>query len=265
MDYKECSLREAQTRMLEMLCEIDRICRKHNIKYWLDAGTLLGAIRHNGFIPWDDDIDIGMIRSDYINFKKIVENELSEKYFCQSPLTDKYSEAPWIKIRDNNSYIGEKESKSHSGLFIDVLPYDDYNDYNISKKKPIYNIINLKWKSELPYKDGVKNIPRNIALMFLRIIFKILPYKMFIKKAFYIADEAKDMGSEYIDYGIEGPWNMKILREDVFPLKTYKFEDYEFMVPNKYKNVLKSLYGDWSILPPKDKRIPTHSEKIYIR
>lgn len=266
MDYRECSLEEAQLRMLEMLCEIDRICKKYDIKYWLDAGTLLGAIRHKGFIPWDDDIDIGMIREDYRKFKSVVKDELDQNYFCQSPLTDSYSEAPWIKIRDNNSRIGEeKREKGHSGLFIDILPYDDYNDYNNAKKKPIYNIINLKWKSELPYKKGIKNIPRNISLFSLKLIYKILPYKMFIKKTFYMADKAKNMNSEYIDYGIESPWNMRLKKSDVFPLKSTEFAGYKFMIPNKYENVLKCLYGEWNVLPPKEKRIPTHSAKIYIR
>ena len=83
MDYRECSLQEAQLRMLEMLCEIDRICKKYDIKYWLDAGTLLGAIRHKGFIPWDDDIDIGMIREDYRKFKSIVKGELDKIIFVK--------------------------------------------------------------------------------------------------------------------------------------------------------------------------------------
>ena len=267
MEYKDCSLEEAQLRMLEVLCEVDKICRKYNIKYWLDAGTLLGAIRHKGFIPWDDDIDIAMLREDYKKFKSIVDKELDEKYFCQSPISDKYSEAPWIKIRDNNSIIGDIDSKekSHRGLFIDILPYDDCNEFNKKIKNPIYNIINLKWKSELPYKKKAKNIPRNIVLFLLKNTYKIFPYKSFIKKAYYKGDLGKDMNNEYIDYGIESPWNMKLKREYIFPLKEVEFSGFKFMAPNKYDKVLEVLYGDWGNLPPKEKQVPTHSSKIYIR
>ncbi|WP_300386582.1 LicD family protein, partial [Clostridium sp.] len=102
---KKATIREAQIRMLDILKEIDRICRKYQIEYWLESGTLLGAVRHGGFIPWDDDLDIGMMRSDYIKFINVVNDEILDQYICQTPKTDKLTESAFIKIRDLNSEI----------------------------------------------------------------------------------------------------------------------------------------------------------------
>lgn len=85
-------LKIGQTEMFNILSEIDRICRKHQIKYWLEFGTLLGAIRHKGLIPWDDDCDIGMMRSDFIRFKNVILKELSPDFFFQTKQTDKILE-----------------------------------------------------------------------------------------------------------------------------------------------------------------------------
>lgn len=154
LEFKSCSLREAQIRLLEMLLELDRICKKYNIKYWLEGGTLLGAIRHNGFIPWDDDIDVSMFREDYKLLKSVIKEELSDKYFYQTPITDEYDEAPWIRIKDNNSHIDDgTEKKYHKGLALDIIPYDSMTNRNKLAKKVIDKLINLKWKSELPYKS----------------------------------------------------------------------------------------------------------------
>ena len=80
-NYRKATLDEAKEIMLDILKEIDRICLKHNLRYWLSGGTLLGAIRHNGFIPWDDDIDIDMLREDFEKFKKIAKTELREEFY----------------------------------------------------------------------------------------------------------------------------------------------------------------------------------------
>lgn len=94
-------LKIGQTEMFNILSEIDRICRKHQIKYWLEFGTLLGAIRHNGFIPWDDDCDIGMMRSDFIRFKNVISKELSSNFFFQTRQTDEKYWRKIVKIRSN--------------------------------------------------------------------------------------------------------------------------------------------------------------------
>ena len=120
----------AQKVMLEILVEIHRICVENNITYWLEAGTLLGAIRHKGFIPWDDDCDISMPRKDYERFLQIAQEKLPETMFLQTKETDKEYPLPWAKIRKNGTLLIETgetgEEKYHHGIFVDIFPYDYY-------------------------------------------------------------------------------------------------------------------------------------------
>ena len=111
--------------MLEILVEIHRICVENNITYWLEAGTLLGAIRHKGFIPWDDDCDISMPRKDYERFLQIAQEKLPETMFLQTKETDKEYPLPWAKIRKNGTLLIETgetgEEKYHHGIFVDIF------------------------------------------------------------------------------------------------------------------------------------------------
>ena len=105
--YKEQQLRACQLKQLSILEEIDRICQKHKIDYWLDGGTLLGAVRHGGFIPWDDDIDIAMREEDMLRFIEVAPGELREGLFLQTPQIEPQSKEPIVKVRDLNSFYVE--------------------------------------------------------------------------------------------------------------------------------------------------------------
>ncbi|MBR6455697.1 MAG: LicD family protein, partial [Prevotella sp.] len=100
-------LRRHQLRMLEILLEVDRICKKHQIQYWLSSGTLIGAVRHKGFIPWDDDIDIEMLWPDYKRLMKVLPEELPETMALQTTETDKNYFFFYAKVRDRRSYLEE--------------------------------------------------------------------------------------------------------------------------------------------------------------
>ena len=125
----ETVLRQAQLVMLRMLKIIDYICRKHDISYWMCSGTLLGAVRHKGFIPWDDDLDICMIREDYERFVEIAVNEFPKDMMLQTRETDPhyhYLPLP-CKVRDKKSFIlspGYEDEECEKGLFIDIFPMD---------------------------------------------------------------------------------------------------------------------------------------------
>src|SRR4028118_681017 len=116
-------LRRAQKRMLEILDVFDAICRKHNINYWLISGTLLGARRHGGFIPWDDDLDVAVLRSDYEKLLSILKDELPSNLKLQHKGTDENYWLHWAKIRDTQSRYYEKgtelDNLHHIGIFID--------------------------------------------------------------------------------------------------------------------------------------------------
>ena len=102
--FKENELRSCQLKQLEILKIFDRICRKHNLRYWIDGGTLLGAVRHKGFIPWDDDLDVAMPSEDYKKLDQIIQSELPDHLFWQTPKTDPTMPYGCTKIRDLNSF-----------------------------------------------------------------------------------------------------------------------------------------------------------------
>lgn len=120
-------LRQLQLAELEILKEFVRICEEHGLRYYLVGGTLLGAVRHKGFIPWDDDIDVAMPREDYDRFAKIAPQELGSQYFYQCPDTDPYYFLTYAKVRKNGTAVYEerfKKAKFHKGIFIDIFPLD---------------------------------------------------------------------------------------------------------------------------------------------
>ncbi len=266
----DTNLRKAQLVMLRILKIVDYICRENDIKYWLDSGTLLGAVRHGGFIPWDDDIDIVMPRKEYERFISIAKHKLPEDLFLQNNETDIEYDMPWLKVRDNNSRIVEyKIGDYHNGLFIDIFPVDfygeDYDKYIVEKNKfrSFYRTLMLVKEPFEKVKNSkifVKNIIKFFAKIFMakytlkdkREVFKILNEK----KQDIINKFSKEDG-QYVGYGPEPLfWDFKVDKESIFPLKEIKFEDALFYAPKDYDKYLKTVFGDYMKLPPEQERIP---------
>ena len=127
----DVTLRKVQLVQLEIAKEIKAICERNNIEFFLESGTLLGAVRHGGFIPWDDDLDLGMTRSNYNKFIECASKELDNKYFLQTVDTDENYPLAFCKIRKNNTIYMEKaheHTSFHNGIFVDVFPYDNIPD-----------------------------------------------------------------------------------------------------------------------------------------
>ncbi|MCD8010256.1 MAG: LicD family protein [Lachnospiraceae bacterium] len=138
-------LRELQRMQLECLDEIDRICRKHGIRYFLAGGTLLGAVRHQNIIPWDDDIDVMMLREDFERFDAVVAQELDEKYFYQSNQTDPWYHSPFPKIRRQNTVFmtqySERFPKMNQGIFVDIFVHDRTSSGRLGQKLHVFTTL----------------------------------------------------------------------------------------------------------------------------
>lgn len=272
---KDDNLQKAQRRMLEILKDVDKICRENNISYWLDSGTLLGAARHKGFIPWDDDIDIVMPRADYEKFKLIATDKLPKNLFLQTNYSDLEYDMLWTKVRDNNSEIVEyKVGNYHNGLFIDIFPMDDYTDVDkyLKYKKKFNSIYRTLILVKEPF-EKVKNkkiFIKNIIKFFAKVLlfpFAFMEKKMVFDYIYKKRDEyiQKSQGenTEILGYSMEvAYWNFHIEKKNIFPLKEIQFEDASFYAPGNYDAYLTKLFGDYMELPPENERIPHNLELI---
>jgi len=170
----KASLKEHQEVLFELLQAFDAVCRKHQIKYMLFAGTALGAVRHQGFIPWDDDLDVVMLRPEYDRFMKIAEGELDlQKYFLQKEFSEHYPMF-FSKLRKNNTTCFErfipKDSMTHQGIYIDIFPCDNLSDNRILRKIQFYasKIVISKSLDRRGYRTN--NIFKKVFMLLCRLI-----------------------------------------------------------------------------------------------
>ena len=243
-------LRKAQLRMTEMLTFIDKVCRDNNLKYWLDSGTLLGARRHGGFIPWDDDTDICMTWKDAEKFKQIMlHNNPSEEFVLQCRETDCGFFGCWYVLRDlKTEYIQDREDhkkKKFRGLQVDIVPVEEKSFALLFRIASLIqnNLINRPLeciKSSQIAK--VIALPSYYILRILIPLFRaVSPKRNFIRMC----------------YGVK--WRSKQI-ENTFPIdKTIKFENVELMCPQNVDGYLTDQYGNWQVLPEK---IKTHNVTV---
>ncbi|MGL5898115.1 MAG: LicD family protein [Lactobacillaceae bacterium] len=261
-------LRKAQLEMLTALKELDSICRANNIGYWLDAGTLLGAVRHGGFIPWDDDIDVCMDRENYNKFLEVCKVHLNKnRFFLQTPLTDKYYNNINIpcKIRINDTILvegieieqGFYDERSHHGIYIDIFPYDKYST-NVIKRKYLERFLGLIFKVKtISYRKSVKGVRNNLA----KVLGPFIPKKLLLRLIKPISDCMSKKVSYVYGAGVETPFTRAYFTDsEIFPLQEIKFEDGYFMCPNNVAVYLKKMFGaSYMDLPPEEKRVWHHA------
>ena len=251
-------LKKLHEVQVEILKDIDKFCQEHNITYFLIAGTLLGAIRHKGFIPWDDDIDIGMLRSDYEKFIKTYPSDKNNKYFVQTLETDPNYWHSYAKIRKKNTFMNEAKIASlnlNKEIFVDLFPFDNVKDGGYDKIKYRANIIKVIRES-IYVKRKIITL-RDCRIKFLSAIFLIFPVKTlykFQKKLMMKYDKIET--TNVACYIGEYQTRNEYLKKDVFlPVKKQEFEGEMFNAINKPEVYLEQIYGDYMKLPPKEKRV----------
>jgi lipopolysaccharide cholinephosphotransferase len=247
-------LRKAQLIMLDMLVEFDTICQKHNLQYWLDSGTLLGAVRHKEFIPWDDDIDLSMPLEDYNKFQEIATEELSENIFFQTKETDPNFRFDYMKLRSNRASIVEFHEKDreigyHQGVFVDIFPMLTVE--NTQKNQKFY--------------DGLFKLIRSVSSVSLHTPEGEDNPK--VREKLVNSLELMHQGWSRSDLKVIYSGKMPDVAawfdiDEIFPLQKIEFEGLSFYAPKNPHHYLGELYSfNYMELPPEDKRT-IHAWKI---
>ena len=253
----------------EILDEFARICDKHKLNYVLIAGSCLGAIRHNGIIPWDDDIDVAMTRLDYEKFIKIQEKELNNKYYFESMEVDPDYNLVQGKIKKKNTIYKEEGTSlpdDKLGIWIDIFPLDNVSDNNFKMKLDFYKVFSLKMM--ISFKLGndhhSKKRLREFTLKFLKFCSHFINVKKSQKKLYKALTKHKnDKTKRVISYGSQ--YFFKAVFDNSFTKDRvlHKFGPKEYYISKDYDKFLTQLYGDYMKLPPKEKQHPLHPiEKI---
>ena len=248
---------------LDLLLELDRVCKKHSIKFFLIAGTLLGAVRHKGFIPWDDDIDVGMMREDYERFVKIARNEFKYPYFFQIPYTDDGYFFSFAKLRNENTTgisVPFRFEHFNQGLFIDIFQIDNCKMEDVKQNFDKINSLILDNSNYMRKSSPDSYDVRRHALWSRRDPLSV--YEEIQK----IARTHENEETEYVNmstctvYPCEKfVWQKKDFDEIV----EMEFEGYKFPCPKGYDSILATQYGDYMKFPPVEKRGTWHDKVIF--
>lgn len=255
-------LRAVQLTQLACMVEIDRICREQGFRYYLIGGTLLGAVRHKGFIPWDDDLDIAMPRDDYDRFMADGQDWLGEKYFLQNYNTDTHCYVPFSKIRRNDTVFREKSASHlncHHGIYVDIFPLDAVS---VSSKKrkfdsfvcaQLQRVVSGKLKTDHKGNKALNFIRRGIGLF---CSLKFLDKLIYRRLSRYAGAETGLLTNALSPYGVEK--EMRPVADYGEPIEI-DFEGYRFFAPAKAEALLKQVYGNYMKLPPESERGGWHS------
>ena len=247
-------LRRHQLRMLEMLTYIDGVCVQHDIPYWLSSGTLLGAVRHGGFIPWDDDVDIELLRRDYKRLLRVLRTEKEGRYRLQTHSTDNGYFFPFAKLRDMHSVLRENDDIdlgfAYRGIYIDIFPLE-VNKYPLSKALGWFH---LRVQRLSAGNSGRSRFGRAAA----NVLFGCERYAIWpLFRAVYGLWPRNPVNHTFGVFF----YKSRDLRT-VFPLKRIPFEGAMLPVPCDTDTYLRHIYGDYEKLPPLDRIVPHTADVI---
>ena len=269
---RELLLSEIREIQLNMMDYIDKICRENNIQYSLAYGTLIGAVRHSGFIPWDDDLDIFMTRSHYERFIKLMKDSANNR----TPYRIiNYEEAffPWTKVIDSRTSVVEQEDYGIKdyGVWIDVFPYDHVPDPDsiVSKKfrrrldlyfrLATYRALSMKHAKE-------RSFPYKFVFGVIKLVLSVFSINFFGRKWNSLAQTYNKVQTGFLGFSaiysqMHSAFNDIIFNDYI----EMEFEGHSYLCIKEYDCYLSTVYGDYMELPPENERYPKHLYKAFIR
>lgn len=263
----QLTLKEIQSELLGIMKYIHNFCITNNIRYSLDGGTLIGAIRHNGFIPWDDDIDIVIPRPDYNRFIKTFAGNDKYKLFTPENNNSYINYARVCEVKDTIGDYMVPWTKDKSGVVIDIFPLDgepdDRKEWEIEVKKLI-QYRNLMFFSRLPHSVYRKDLGLlfNTKIFIKKILFWWINTEQINRKSIALASSYNYDTANYVgQMSFLNMWEKKHMPKEWYSdFILHKFEDTEFYITKGYHEVLTALYGDYMKLPPEEARVPGHNK-----
>ena len=267
---REMSLDEIQQVSLDILEEVHKFCVANGIKYTLQGGTLLGAIRHNGFIPWDDDIDIAMPRPDYERFCKLYETSGKYKLFCNELSKDSCYLAFARICEMHNTFVDCSEipwTNVDTGVWIDVFPLDGADDI-LEEASITMNRMKALWENQYRVRyahrrlSHVKGFSDKVKLLFQKMLFcSTSPIKRHIESCKSIAygDTSHYCNFSYCDYGMHEYHRTDVLRRTIL----HDFAGHNFCIMEGYDEALREKFGNYMQPPPIEKRVRQHDANKY--
>ena len=257
-------LRKVQMEQLAIAKEIKRVCDENHIQYFLNFGTLIGAVRHKGFIPWDDDMDMGMLRSEYERFLEIAPVKMKPEFFVQTWYSDPAYPLPYAKVRKRGTvYLENKSTRlKENGFFVDIFPYDylPSNDKACeAAKKTLHDLFRTKLMKAgfQPWaEEGRINWKKRVGYLYYQAKALVSSSEELTRQFDAITKSFSE--NEFL-FWQEGISQMcKVNREWCEELIELEFEGELFKCPRGYDQMLRARYGDYMQLPPVEKRENRH-------
>lgn len=243
------------------------LCQELNLPYFLLGGSLLGAIRHHGFIPWDDDVDVGLLRADYDQLVAAAPQRLADShYFLQTPTSDPNYALSYAKLLDRNTYIEEKNNVNNArkGVFIDIFPLDRIPEDTTQQREQVTKFQWYNTRILLQLRYHLVNTPFQkfqspLGSEQLADIAQLKQARHAVMTQYQADDtltNVKNLASQY-------SYNKEVFSlRQVTELTTVPFERLSVQVPTDYATILTEMYGDYLALPPKSQRTEKHLEKL---
>ena len=265
--YTDEELKQLRRIQMDIYREIKRICTHHNIPFVAIGGTAIGAVRHNGYIPWDDDLDVAMMRKDYNRFLKHAKKELNPKFFLQNIYTDPDYGNYFTKIRCNGTLFVQpidKNDKSHHGIFVDVFPLDRLTDDPGERAKYkrklmiLFQLFMAKSSSGISGEtDSLKGKLKHCIRTFLHILLTFTSKKKLFLRVNKLCQKYNKTGSNTIMVSVLYAMTGRCIEESaIFPAVEHSFENETILIPHNTDRYLSHIYGkDYMELPPVEKRV----------